>query len=290
MPHKKAAWVRTGETTTVPSAFDARILLGPPELEITMAIVVGAGGHALVREFAVAPQGAGETVTTRLLRRIPMDRLLRAALQVVTVDQMIPRDDIHPDAFQMPGDPADQAWVSPRPQAGRGREVSSARVVRAAEIYREALASGSRKPAEVVAERLHYSRATAARDIRAARERGLLPGSGAPVPQSKVTPPSNEAVAADPIWRRFDDPTKWASMSDVMTGPSGLPVFDPTKTGTSAPSPTPVPRDPSEPDRWLERIQEAAAFHRENPDLNKPRPENESSTSDDAGAADGADQ
>jgi hypothetical protein len=286
LPDLRAARVKTGPDTAVPSRFDAQIHLLEPSLTVAMKIVVDLGGRALVREFAVSPTDRGSTVTTRLLRKIPIERLMRAALKKVTVPATS-RPDIHPNAFQVPGDSDDQAWVSPEPKPGRGREVSADRVARAAEIYRQALAAGSRAPGEAVAAQLNYSRATAARDIKAARERGLLPAAGTPeATQGRLSPPSNDAVDPNPIWRRFDDPTRWASMQDVIDGPSGVPVFDPSKTGTSAPSPTPVPRDPSKPDLWLQRIQDAATFNRENPDFYKPRPENESSAGGDADAAD----
>lgn len=258
-PDKNATWIRTGPDTAVPSIFEAQLHVSEPELTINMKIMVGPGGRILIREFGLSPKDLGSTITARLLRKVPVDRLSRAALDHVSL-KVVPRPDIHSSAFQLESDPPDQAWVSPEPIRGRGREVAPDRVGRAAQIYLEALAAGSRKPAEVVAEQLHYSRATAARDIRAARERGLLPSPGAASADAgKVSPPSNPLVPPNPIWRRFDDPDKWASMQDVMDGPSGLPVFDPAKTGTSAPSPTPVRRDPSEPDTWLQRIQDAAA-------------------------------
>lgn len=284
-PDKNATWIRTGPDTAVPSIFEAQLHVSEPELTINMKIMVGPGGRILIREFGLSPKDLGSTITARLLRKVPVDRLSRAALDHVSL-KVVPRPDIHSGAFQLESDPPDQAWVSPEPIRGRGREVSPDRVGRAAQIYLEALAAGSRKPAEVVAEQLHYSRATAARDIRAARERGLLPEAGAPTQASALTPPSNEVVAADPIWRRFDDPTKWASMHDVLDGPSGLPVFDPNRTGTSAPSPTPVPRDPSEPDTWIQRIRDAAAFNRENPKSNETHPGIEGSPDEDADAAD----
>ncbi|HZU54821.1 MAG TPA: hypothetical protein VFA06_03025 [Actinocrinis sp.] len=89
------------------------------------------------------------------------------------------RPEFGEDAFQIPGDPPYQAWFSPPAEAGvRGKRVSNDRVAEAAQVYAEALAAGSNAPGEAVAKALGYSRATAARRIRAARERGLLPPLG----------------------------------------------------------------------------------------------------------------
>lgn len=257
-PDQRAGWVRTGPETAVPTLFEVQLHLADPELTVFMKVKVGAGGKALVREFGVSPKDLQATVTTRMLRKIPVDRLLRLSLDAVSM-QVVGRPDIHPNAFQWKGDFEDRAWVSPPPAEGRGREVSPDRVARAAEIYLQALAAGSRKPAEVVAEQLQYSRATAARDIRAARDRGLLPPVGGET-QGKLTPPSNPSVANDPIMPRFDDPSRWAHLTDVMEGPSGVPFYDPDADG---PPPAPVPgAGPgiTTPDTWLARIQEVASM------------------------------
>ncbi|MFJ9903949.1 hypothetical protein ACIRVK_13760 [Streptomyces sp. NPDC101152] len=230
VPLKDFTWVKTGPDTAVPSRFDVRIDLADPDLTIAMTITVGSGGRALVREFAVSPRDFSATVTTRMLRKIPLERLLRASLENVT-RKAIARPDIHPDAFQMPGDPESQAWVSPQPGAGRGREVPKDRIARAAEVYKQALASGNRAPAEAVAEAMHYSRATAARDIRAARERGLLPPVGGPQSASqaeaKLDAPSSDDVPANPVWRRLDAPEKWMPMQDFLNRPTGPDIVHP---------------------------------------------------------------
>ena len=269
-PDKHAGWVRTGDETAVPTKFQAVLYLDEPPVEAHLVVVVRDGSSADVREVTLVQREQRTALSTSLLRRIPLDHLLRHALGKATLP-IKPRADIHAGAFQLPGDPEHQAWVSPIPAGpGRGNQLPADRVARAAEIYRAAVSNGRRSPALDVATALGYSRATAARDIRAARERGLLAETGA----DNLTPPSNELVANDPIWRRFDDPEKWASMHDVLSGPAGLPVFHPGVP--SPPDPVPVTRDTSEPDTWLETIQRG---------IEAASPENDNSTSEDTGAA-----
>jgi hypothetical protein len=254
VPLKDFVWVKTGPDTAVPSRFDVRIDLAEPDLTVAMTIKVGEGGRALVREFAISPRDFNATVTTRMLRKIPLERLLRASLESVT-RKPTPRPDIHPNAFQMPGDPDSQAWVGPEPGPGRGRDVPKDRIARAAEIYQQALASGSRAPAEAVAQAMHYSRATAARDIRAARDQGLLPPAGSTLAaepaETKLSTTSSDSTQMNPVWRRFDDPEKWAPMQDVLSRPTGLPIFHPGADSTATPDPVPQTRDASAPDPWL---------------------------------------
>lgn len=238
-PGERSTWVRTGEDTAVPSKIGAQMHLLDPRVVVWMLITVDPGGRALVREFHISPRDLNASVTTTLLRKIPMDFLLRAALEKATVKGQN-RPDIHPDAFQVPGEPAEQAWVSPRPTGGRGREVPRGRVIRAAEAYNQALAQGSRAPAEAVAAVLGYSRATAARDIRAARELGLI----APSSQASDSSQSAQPTTSTPYWQRFDDPNAWAPMDDVLSGPMGLPVVHPSQPGGSTPDPVPVRAEP----------------------------------------------
>lgn len=227
-PDRNAGWVRTGdENTAVPTRMRALLHLVEPRVEVHLVITVSPGGRALVRDFAVTPTDVNIPVTTSLLRRIPLDFLLRTALDRVAREAM-GRPDIQRDAFQLKGDPEHLAWVSPQPPpSGRGREVPRERVVRAAEAYKQALARGSKSPAEDVAAVMGYSRATAARDLRTARELGLLaaPGqepAGAPAPKDP----------GDPLWRDPADPQKWEPLSDAL---SRYESEDPYPTGDATP-------------------------------------------------------
>jgi hypothetical protein len=91
------------------------------------------------------------------------------------------RPDLHPAAFQLATESEDGgAWVSGGPiEPGRGKNTPVDRIAQAAEIYRDAVANGSRSPAEVVTSKMGYSSATTSRDLKEARKRGLLPPVGA---------------------------------------------------------------------------------------------------------------
>jgi hypothetical protein len=180
-PAPKAGWVRTGELTAVPTLIEAQLFVATPAVRVFMLIRIDGAGKPLVREFAITTNDVNASVSTTLLRQLPVDALVREALSRATV-RIQPRPDMHERAFHVPGDADHEAWVSPEPApTGRGKKVPQDRVARAAQVYLQALAAGSNAPAEVVASTLHYSRATAARDIRAARSRKppLLPALGA---------------------------------------------------------------------------------------------------------------
>ncbi|TKA11730.1 hypothetical protein [Actinacidiphila oryziradicis] len=238
-PGERAAWVRTSDDTAVPSNIQALLHLDEPPVAVQMVITVDAGARAIIREFAVSPRERDVPISTSLLRRIPVDYLLRVALDRASVS-VKRRPDIHEGAFQLRGDPEHQAWVSPAPpKPGRGHEASADRVQQAADVYKQALASGSRSPGMEVATAMGYSRATAARDIRLARERGLLAAaeSGESAAEAKLPPPSSDVLG--PVWQRFGDPDSWAPMDEVLAGPMGLPVVHPGITGAAAPDPVP---------------------------------------------------
>jgi hypothetical protein len=181
----------------------ALLHLAEPAVNVEMRIVVTPGGRASVKDFSVAARDQAAAVTTSTLRRLPVDYLLRTAL-VLVARATKDRSDIQRDAFQIDGDPEHVAWVSPAPPpSGRGREVPGERIARAAEAYQQALARGSKSPAEDVAAVMGYSRATAARDLRAAREQGLLDKPGGPQPGDP----------ADPLWRHPGAQDSWERLS-----------------------------------------------------------------------------
>ncbi|MFK0217766.1 hypothetical protein ACIQWN_06165 [Streptomyces vinaceus] len=211
-PDSSAGWVRTADGSAVPTRMQAVLHLADPRIAVHLLVVVTPGGRALVKDIAITALGGDTSITTTLLRKVPVDFLLRAALESATV-QTRDRPDIQRDAFQLEGAPDHVAWVSPSPPpSGRGREVPSERIERAAEAYQQSLASGSKSPAEDVAAVMGYSRATAARDLRSARQRGLLP----PVGDEKTVEGGD---TSDPLWRHPGRAGKWERLSRVLAEP-----------------------------------------------------------------------
>ncbi|MFE9601971.1 hypothetical protein [Streptomyces hokutonensis] len=243
-PGDRAGWVRSSASTAVPSQIRALLHLEEPPVVVQMFITVDAGARALIREIAVSPQAVDVAITTSLLRRVPVDYLLRYALEKASVTAK-GRPDIHEGAFQLNSDPEHQAWVSPPPPSvGRGHDVPLDRVQRAAEVYKQALASGSRSPGMEVAAAMGYSRATAARDIRQARERGLIAPEGheaqqAPTGLAKAPQPG--VVPPNPVWQSLHDPNRWEPLEDWTAG-FGEEIKHPGVSGDpSAPGIRPLP-------------------------------------------------
>lgn len=154
-PDGGAAWVRTGLSTTVPSRLNARFVVADPAIDVTMRILVDGSGRPAVGSIGIDCK-PGVSVSITLMRRLPVDAMMREALTRSTVER----------SGSAPAEAAKYARYKP---------VAAARVERAAEVYCLALAGGSAAPTEVVAAELGYSRATASRDVRRARKLGLIP-------------------------------------------------------------------------------------------------------------------
>ncbi|MGH3263208.1 MAG: hypothetical protein ACRDNS_14565 [Trebonia sp.] len=226
----------------MPTRFHAQLLLAP-DMQVTMLVRVDGGGRAKIREITVASASVEGSITTSALRGLPLDSLLRAALDQATV-KVKPRPDIDERAFQVPGDPDNQAWVSPTPApTGRGKKVPQDRVARAAQVYLQALAAGSSAPGEVVAKVLGYSRATAARDIRAARNRKppLLPPVGEhwEVPADASPPSRTGSTIPDTGTGRVS----WMPHEEFVRRAEELGLRGPGPTGKRAADLTPVERE-----------------------------------------------
>lgn len=172
-------WVRTGDDTAVPGSLKAVFLLEEPPVQVLMKVRVDGSGRPRVEELSLVPNDPmSGAITTTTMRGVAVDALMREALEHATIKVKM-RPDVHALGFQVPGDPDNMVRVSPDPAASnKGTKVPKDRVDRAAQVYLNALSAGSNAPAEVVAKELGYSRATAARDIRAARKRNLLPPLG----------------------------------------------------------------------------------------------------------------
>jgi hypothetical protein len=162
-PREPKGYLRTGPDTAVPAWFGASIALEKPRAAVMIEVFVGADLRPYVSELTIRAN-VQTPITTSVLRQILVDQLLREAMAKASVP-----------AAEM------EAWLATLPAAARapgenpsfGRAEEDAR--RAAAIYAEAVAAGSRAPAAAVATVMNRSRSQAARYIRNARELGLLP-------------------------------------------------------------------------------------------------------------------
>lgn len=199
-PAERSMMLLTRPGRAAPSLIEAMARLDDLGLTLSFHVRVDPGGTIRVAALTIHPTGspADGAITARALRGIRLDQLARAAVrQQEQPASMLP--DVGLGAFQVPGDPADQAWVSPVP--GR-RRAPREKAEEAARIYIKAVASGSKAPTMAVANELGYSRSQASRLVRAARDAGLLDQAQA----APAGPPSTEKP--EPDLSIFRDPAE----------------------------------------------------------------------------------
>ena len=179
-PSPPPATIRASHSTEVPEQFVANVAFEDSPLVLELGVLVSVGAQArAVRVTVKSTDGSG--VTTTMLRKIPIEHVLKAALASAE-RPMTPRPDLGPDAWQpikKDGSPSpfirmqQDSLPASTPREQRQRD----HVRRAAAIYAAAVADGSRAPGEAVALQMGYSRSQAARFIRLARSEkyGLLP-------------------------------------------------------------------------------------------------------------------
>lgn len=141
-PDAHAQRVNRSARNTIPDRFRATVYLTEPKLVLDMVIRIAVGGQPRVSELQMECH-PGESITTSLMRQVPIDTIVRRALGEASLPRV----------------PIDQ---------------SGDRVERAALVYRQAVSAGSYAPTEAVAAELGYSRSHAARLVGQARDRGLL--------------------------------------------------------------------------------------------------------------------
>lgn len=131
------------------SGLSARVELSQPRCVVTIDVD---GQRGVPTPNSLRIEVSNGSITAALLRKIPVDAVVRLALAAA-----YKRDEVTP--------------VVPRYGTGHGDD----RIALAAKIYSDAEAAGSYKPAQDVADAMGYSRVSAARFIRSAREQGLIP-------------------------------------------------------------------------------------------------------------------
>jgi hypothetical protein len=120
---------------------------------------------------------AQSPITTSKLRQVPVDQLLQKAVEAATVPASVRAEWLSslPTAEQElpPGRRSAQEPTLTAEERTRIQFDTDART--AAQMWSEAVASGSKSPGMAVAEGMNRSRAQVSRYIRRARELGLLP-------------------------------------------------------------------------------------------------------------------
>jgi hypothetical protein len=166
---------RSGPDTAVPSHFVASFSLGEPEVSGRIEVAVIDDVRPVVIEVAIRSR-ARDPITTSMLRQVLVDQLLQAAVQKATVPLSEYEDWLKslPEARTPAPWPREAPAAEPLTAQERVRSRADEDARTAAQLYTEALASGSRAPAMAVVEKMNRSRAQVARYIRRARELGLL--------------------------------------------------------------------------------------------------------------------
>lgn len=167
-------YLATGPNTAVPRRFEAHFVLTEPDASVTIEVFVGADLRPVVIGLRMRAN-AQTPITTSGLRRVLIDQMVVRAMEKATVPASVREEWLAslPAEFRTPAPTASDNPAASAAANKRGRADADARA--AAEIYLEALATGSKAPGVAVANRMNRSRAQVARYIRRARELGLLP-------------------------------------------------------------------------------------------------------------------
>jgi predicted DNA-binding protein (UPF0251 family) len=141
-----------------------KAVLNEPPVTLVLDLRIIAGGKPQVVELDVISWAdIGDQITGTILRAIPLDHVVRAAIAHAELPIVAERGDVEPDAYR---------FFPSAPEVPRVID----RAAQAAEIYAQAKQQNSKAPTEAAALEMGVSRSTAARLIREARSRGLLPG------------------------------------------------------------------------------------------------------------------
>ena len=177
--HPRAGLVATSRTTAVPSRFSATVTFSDRPIRAWLDIRTLPSTGPTVYELRVehsltAPGG----ITTEALRSIPLRELRRLAVEAASRSIV---DHTGDGGFIVAGE--DVPWHGEAPRGpGRGKSMPADHLAAVAEVYRRAVASGSRSPVEEVRRAFFASRSTAGRWVMQARRRGFLDPAAGPTP------------------------------------------------------------------------------------------------------------
>jgi hypothetical protein len=118
-------------------------------------------------------------ITTSMLRQVLVDQLLQRAVEEATVPSVVRTEWLEslPIAIQQTAQRSDKAGEPKLTADERTRAQFDEDAQTAAQLWSDAVASGSRSPGIAVAQGMNRSRSQVARYIRRARQLKLLPSA-----------------------------------------------------------------------------------------------------------------
>lgn len=186
-PGDRSAWILTSdEGWAYPSKFSVSTQIDG--FTVVLLVLIADHGPQVCSMAVEHPQLAlGEPITQRMLRKIPIDRLITDGLMQVRRPARVVNADHH--WWQVDG--VEGVWGGPTVREGRGSRTDNEQFAQVAKVYERAVREG-RPPVRAVAEELGYSRSHAGRLVSQARTAGLLrptsPGKGSAVPVIEPQP------------------------------------------------------------------------------------------------------
>jgi len=169
-PHTR---IPTGPATAIPGLFTAEIDDPQQPFVLHLKVRTVTGRKPAVVELVVEPrsQGHASGITTESLRRVHIAKALKAAVERA-IEPVRAEDELTtPDPTDISGTASSTPIVA---LPARGIPVTSGFLERVAEVYRSAVASGSRSPVVEVGRQLGGSRSTAGRWVVQARKANIL--------------------------------------------------------------------------------------------------------------------
>lgn len=156
----------------IPTIFEAQVYDPASPVNIVIEVRTRAGRPPEITDLRLTwhdlrrPTG----ITPAELRRVRLGGALQLALAAVREE----REDRDDGLFRVAGTEDGVYYAGPQPAPARGKPVSDDRLREVARLYRELVATGSRKPTQDIADQYHWSRSTVGRWLVEARRKGFL--------------------------------------------------------------------------------------------------------------------
>ena len=181
--------IPTTATSVIPTRFEAMISYPGKPYRVWLDIRTSPGAGPVIYDFRLQHSLTElKGITTDLLRNIKLRELRRLAVEAATTEVAITR---LPDGYyRFPGETEDvMRFGAVHDAPGHGRSMNRDHLQEVVDVYREAVAAGSRKPVEVVRQTFDTSRSTTAgRWLVQAHKAGLLGPARGPV-AGELQPP-----------------------------------------------------------------------------------------------------